>query len=220
MVFGQDANFADEALLTRYNADLANDLGNLVSRVTTLIHRSCGGVVPAPDASLQSRPPEAALQQGAETLVASVSAAIQTFQLSAALRDIWDYIGAVNRYIVQREPWKLAKASEHRADLETTLYTSAEALRIIAELLRPFMPDSAGRTLGMLGVTVRKDAWSGLRWGQLTAGTRLTETQPLFPRIEQTVEELRKMADEQAPSTTAPGTVAPSAAPSTAAPAP
>jgi len=221
MVFGQDANFADEALLTRYNADLANDLGNLVSRITTLIHRSCGGVVPAPDASLQSRPPEIALQQGAETLVASVSAAIQAFQLSAALRDIWDYIGAVNRYIVQREPWKLAKASEHRADLETTLYTSAEALRIIAELLRPFMPDSAGRTLGMLGVTIRKDAWSGLRWGQLTAGTRLTETQPLFPRIEQTVEELRKMADEQAPSTAAPGTVAPHPgppAPSTSAP--
>ena len=103
MVFGQDANFSDEAFLTRYNADLANDLGNLVSRATTMIHRYRDGVVPPPDAAQQ--PEESALAAALDNVTGTVKAAIRSFQLSGALREIWDVIGATNRYIVTREPW-------------------------------------------------------------------------------------------------------------------
>ncbi len=109
MVFGQDANFGDEAILTRYNADLANDLGNLASRATTMIHRYCGGVVPAPDTGLRARTEEQALETAVTALIDSVKASMRSFQLNVALREIWDVIGASNRYIVTREPWKLAK---------------------------------------------------------------------------------------------------------------
>ena len=227
MIFGQDANFADEAILARYNADLANDLGNLVSRTTTLIHRSAAGIVPTPELALQSREPEAALRAAAEGLIGNVKAAVESFQLSAALREIWELVGATNRYIVVREPWKLANAgSASQAELDTALYTAADTLRIIAELIRPFMPDTSARTLVMLGVPPGATSWSGLRSGTLSPGTKLGETTALFPRIEHSVEELRHMAanSDEGQSTPAPGTSAPSPAepsisPSTSAPA-
>src|SRR5439155_1621634 len=109
MVFGQDADFTDEAMLTRYNADLANDFGNLVSRVATLVQRFCANTVPAPNPELQGRQPERDLLADADDLVGRVKGSIASFQLSVALRDVWDLIGGLNRYIVLREPWKLAK---------------------------------------------------------------------------------------------------------------
>jgi methionyl-tRNA synthetase len=214
MVFGQDASFGDEAILTRYNADLANDLGNLASRVTTLIHRTCGGRVPAADARLLERDDERQLMEACTALVANVKSAIGSFQLSSALREIWDLVGATNRYIVAREPWRLAKDEERRAELETSLYVPADALRIIAELLRPFMPTTAERMLAMLGHAAAPASWSALQVGTLLPGTPLGATAPLFPRIELTVEALRQMADDT-PSTSeqpVPAT-APAAAP-------
>jgi methionyl-tRNA synthetase len=204
MVFGQDASFTDEAILARYNADLANDLGNLVSRVTTLLHRSCGGRVPVPDPSLLSRPEEQAVRDAASKLVDSVRQAIQRFELSVALRDIWELVGATNRYIVAREPWKLAKDPERRAELETSLYVPADALRVVAELLRPFMPGTAERTLAMLGQPAATASWVGLRSGGLEAGLPLGPPAPLFPRIELTVEALREMSNETASTNAAP----------------
>jgi methionyl-tRNA synthetase len=194
MVFGQDANFGDEAVLTRYNSDLANDLGNLVSRATTMIHRYCDGVVPRADPQLMGREPEEALAGGVTALIASVKTAIGSFQLSAALRDIWDVVGATNRYIVTREPWKLAKSGP-RAELQTSLFVAADTLRVIAELIRPFMPSTAERTLRMIGVEPATTSWAQLRTGTLDPGTRMGESAPLFPRIEHSVEELRAMAD-------------------------
>jgi len=193
MVFGQDASFTDEAFLTRYNSDLANDLGNLVSRVTTMIHRYCGGVVPSADVALQLRPEEAALAVQIDGMIARVREAIGTFQLSAALRDVWEVIGATNRYIVLREPWRLAKNAEARKELDTALAITADALRVIAELLRPFMPETGERTLAMLGLDPTADSWRTLARGTLRAGTKLGPSQPLFPRIEQSVEELQRM---------------------------
>ena len=204
MVFGQDANFTDEGFLTRYNADLANDLGNLVSRATTMVHRYCGGIVPRADASLAAREPEQVLGLSVDALIGSVPASVRGFQLSAALRDIWEVIGATNRYIVTREPWALAKAADRRAELDTALYVAADTLRVLAELLRPFIPGTADRTLKMLGVEPKPDAWTRLARGTLAPGTRFGETSQLFPRIEQSVEELRQMADStsnQPPST-------------------
>jgi methionyl-tRNA synthetase len=195
MVFGQDASFGDEAFLTRYNADLANDLGNLVSRATTMIHRYCGGVVPAADPAMLAREPEHLLALSVDALVASVRAAVESFQLSGALREIWEVIGGTNRYIVTREPWAVAKSPDRRAELETSLYVAADTLRVVAELLRPFMPGTAERTLTMLGIPAAAHSWATLVRGSLAAGTKLGETYQLFPRIEQTVEELRQMAD-------------------------
>jgi methionyl-tRNA synthetase len=222
MVFGQDASFGDEAILTRYNADLANDLGNLVSRATTMIHRYCHGVVPAADPASRGRAEEQALETSLNALVTNVVASVQAFELQAALRAIWEVVGATNRYIVVREPWKLAKAEEHRPELETVLYVAADALRVVAELLRPFMPHAGERVLRMLGLEAGPRSWTSLRAGELRPGTKLGETSALFPRIEQSVEELRQMAeDAPAPSTPAPApstsTPAPAAAPSTVA---
>ncbi len=119
MVFGQDANFTDEAILTRYNADLANDLGNLVSRATTLIQRSCENRIPAPDGELRARQPERdLLRRRRRPCRAREGRLSASFQLSVALRDIWELIGGVNRYIVLREPWKLAKGSADPRELE------------------------------------------------------------------------------------------------------
>jgi methionyl-tRNA synthetase len=195
MVFGQDASFGDEAFLTRYNADLANDLGNLVSRATTMIHRYRGGVVPAADQALLRREPEQLLALSIDSLIGSVRTAVNTFQSSAALREIWEVIGGTNRYIVTREPWTLAKTPERHGELDAALYVAADTLRVIAELLRPFMPSTAERTLRMLGLEPAGGTWATLARGALAPGTKMGETSQLFPRIDQSVEELRQMAD-------------------------
>jgi methionyl-tRNA synthetase len=217
MVFGQDANFGDEAILTRYNADLANDLGNLASRATTMIHRYCGGVAPGPDVALRARAEEQALETAVAALVDSVKASMRSFQLNAALREIWDMIGASNRYIVTREPWKLARDDTKRAELETALYVAADTLRVIAELIRPFMPETGDRLLRMLGTEPARTSWASLAPGALAPGTRLGETSALFPRIDYSVEEIRQMA---ADTNEAPGApVPPETSPAPAAPA-
>jgi methionyl-tRNA synthetase len=202
MTFGQDASFTDDAILTRYNADLANDLGNLASRVTTLIHRTCDGRVPTPDARLLERDDERVVIDAAGALIEKVRASVGGFQLSVALRDIWELVGVTNRYIVAREPWRLAKDSDRRAELETALYVPADALRVIAELLRPFMPTTAERMLAMIGQAAEPASWAGLQTGTLAPGAALGETAALFPRIELTVEALRQMADETSGPTT------------------
>jgi methionyl-tRNA synthetase len=214
MVFGQDANFADEAILTRYNADLANDFGNLVSRATTMMHRACEGRVPEPAAALLARPEEAHLQASTAKLIANVTEAVRGFQLSVALRDTWEIIAETNRYLVTREPWKLAKAPDRHEELATSLYIAADTLRVVAEVLRPFMPATAERTLAMLGVTPSADSWRTLRPGMLKPGTLLGETVPLFPRIEQSVEDLRQMSTDN-PESPVPAGSAPTPSPAT-----
>ncbi len=218
MNFGQDASFTDEAFVTRYNSDLANDLGNLVSRATTMIHRYCDAIVPAPDRELMSRDPEKELAQlldrlatGVDGHPAVVKQHVQDFQLSLALREIWDLLGAANRYIVTRAPWVLAKDPAKRAELDTALYVAADLVRVVGELVRPFMPDTGERILRMVGVSPEETSWTSLKRGSLAPGTRLGETIPLFPRIEQSVEELQQMSADQ-PQPPVPA-VAPAAAP-------
>jgi methionyl-tRNA synthetase len=205
MMFGQDASFTDEAILGRYNADLANDLGNLVSRATTMVHRYCGGVIPSTEYALLARTDERELGKGLESLIEGVKSSVGDFQFSFALREIWETIGAVNRYIVTREPWVLAKDPAKRPELDTALGFTADAVRVIAELIRPFMPDTGERTLRMLGLEPSPHAWASLAARGPLADTRIGNTEPLFPRIDQTVEELRQMAaDQQEPTPTAP----------------
>jgi methionyl-tRNA synthetase len=209
MPLGLDANFADEGVLNRFNADLANDLGNLVSRATTMIHRYRGGQVPAP-AAVDGSPLDGALQQRVAGTIASVLRNFDAFQITVALQDTWDLIGHVNKYIVEREPWTLAKDAKNDAVLDH----AADTLRVIAALIDPVMPESATRIRRMLGT--EQEQWTGLKAGTLAPGTRLGGVEPLFPRIEKTLEELQ-MSDPVTPP--APSRVegspppAPSAAP-------
>ena len=193
MSLGQDANFSDEGMLKRFNADLANDLGNLVSRTTTMIHKYSGGVVP--DAQRPSRDYlDAQLGERLQATIVSVVGKFETFQITLALQDIWELVRAVNQYIVKREPWSLAKRREARPVLEGTLYQAGDALRVIAALIDPVMPQAAERIRAMLGLP--QEPWSDLKPDTLRTGTRLGPTEPLFPRIEKTVEELRAMTSQ------------------------
>jgi methionyl-tRNA synthetase len=200
MVVGQDANFADDAFLTRYNADLANDLGNVVSRVTTMIQRYCGGTVPARRSTPDSLDVE--LARDAERTIAAARRETEQFDFSSALRAVWELISALNRYIVTREPWTLAKSEASRPVLETTLYHAADAVRVVAALVEPVMPATTARMRAMLGIAV--ETWVGLAPGTLMSGTRLGTIEPLFPRMEHTVDELRQMADAGQPSANTP----------------
>jgi methionyl-tRNA synthetase len=226
MVVGQDANFADDVFLTRYNSDLANDLGNVVSRVTTMVVRYCGGIVPQPAAGSETAL-DADLRQAVAAAIAGTLAEAARFDFSAALRGIWELISALNKYIVVREPWSLAKAPENRPLLETTLYNAADALRVVSALVDPVMPQSAARIRTMLGTG--PESWVDLQPGTLAPGTRLGTIEPLFPRMEHTVDELRAMSESgggnapaaptgaaPAPAAAPPAAAAPSAAPAAA----
>ena len=211
MPLGADANFSDEGVLTRFNADLANDLGNLVSRTTTMIHRYSGGIVP--DSPVAAREPlDLELEGQLARAIAGVIRNFETFQITVALQETWELIRSVNQYIVKREPWSLAKRPDAKALLDATLYHSADALRVTAALIDPVMPQAAARIRTMLGIP--QESWQGLKAGTLAAGTRLGPTEPLFPRIEKTVEELRGMTSPDQPSQPVPTDAAPvSAAP-------
>ncbi len=113
-------------------------------------------------------------------LIDSVKASMRSFQLNVALRDIWEVIGASNRYIVTREPWKIAKDDSKRAELETALYIAADTLRVVAELLRPFMPETGDRMLRMLGIEPAPTSWASLAPGVVDAGNPARRDQRAF----------------------------------------
>ena len=150
-----------------------------------------------------------------------MKADFQEYQVSLALQDTWTLVRQVNKYIVEREPWKLAKDVKNTDLLNQTLYRGADALRVIAALVDPVMPDAAARIRRMLGLDT--ESWTTLRAGTLAPGTKLGDVEPLFPRLEKTVEELRNMTtgNESAPTSPTPAAAAPApTAPATAAPAP
>jgi methionyl-tRNA synthetase len=183
MVFGLDADFSDAAFRGRFNADLANDLGNLASRATTLIVNLAGGKVPAPDAA--ARPDEVSrVREAFERAAAETDRAMAEFAFHRALAAIWEFVGAVNRYIDTTQPWALAKQPERRAELDSVLYALAESLRLLGILLAPFIPDAAARIregVGQHGEPRLADA----TWGRVVAGTLVTKISGLFPRIDE-----------------------------------
>jgi len=219
MPLGQDANFSDEAILTRFNADLANDLGNLVSRATTMVHRYREGRVPASPAADRD-PLDRDLVAAAETAIESVKSGFRAVQVSQALQDTWALVRHVNKYIVERAPWVLAKDPANHAILDRTLYHAADTLRVIAALVEPVMPDAAGRIRSMLGIDAA-EPWTSLKVGTLAAGAQLRQVEALFPRIEKTVEELRSMttSNESPVTPSAPAGATPAAPATPTAPA-
>lgn len=183
MPFGADGNFTNEALLSRMNADLANDLGNLVSRTTAMIEKYFGGEVLPMGQETQL---DAQLKETALALPRKVEETMNALQFSLALAEIWKLIGDCNRYIDANTPWILARDEAERPRLGTVLYHLAECVRIIAVLIGPFMPRTPGRIFEQIGLA--DDAaktWDSLRtFGLLPSGTRVQKGEALFPRID------------------------------------
>jgi len=176
-VFGLDADFSEEALVGRLNADLANDLGNFVSRATTLL-AARGEVPPRGEVT----PAEAEVATVYRKMRADVDAAMEEFAFSRALSAIWDWLGLLNRYVDSEQPWTLAKDPARRPRLESVLYTLGESLRCLGIVLDPFLPLAAGKireALGVSGAVTFADA----EWGGLRSGTPVRKLSGLFPRV-------------------------------------
>ena len=180
MVFGLDANFFEEALVARLNADLANDLGNLVSRTTTLIVNFSKGAIPSPGPGGSDFLVINALTKARD----DVREAMEEFSFHRALGALWEFIGAMNRYIDTTQPWQLAKDKTEREQLNRVLYTLGEALRCLGILLAPFLPDAASKLRRALGLT-DEPRLDDAEWGRLKPGTPVAKLSALFPRVEE-----------------------------------
>ena len=217
IVFGQDGSFSFDALVQRYNADLANGLGNLASRTLTMIARYCGGIVPASGAAT---PTETAIAAQAQQVIAEFGRLFDDYQFSRALETAWSLVGSVDKYIVENAPWTLGEKPDEasRARLATILYTSAEALRVVTALSHAVIPDSTARIWEQLGLgDIRSFHLNELAWGQLKAGTQLGKVEGVFPRGDKSaVERMHAMEEERrspAPAESAPAQPAASPAP-------
>ena len=183
MNVGQDSDFSLELFLSRYNSDLANDLGNLVNRALNMTGRYAGGTVPAPEAAGE---PEQALQALWATTRDEAIQLCEGFQFHAALERTLTFIKAINRYAEQRAPWKLAKSADaaDQALLRTALATMAEALRLGVTLLAPVMPGTTEKVRAALGYTAAPKWGDELQWGQRLTGCKTQPALVLFPRPE------------------------------------
>jgi methionyl-tRNA synthetase len=179
MVFGLDADFSEEALVGRLNADLANDLGNFVSRATTLIANFEGGRLPGHEALDTSGGLEAAWR----TARGEVATAMDEFAFQRALASLWEFIGALNRYVDTEQPWALAKDVAKAPRLRAVLYDLGQALHCLGIVLSPFVPAAAQKIRTALGQT-GEPRLADASWGGLAPGTTITRLSGLFPRVE------------------------------------
>jgi methionyl-tRNA synthetase len=183
MVFGQDSNYSDEAFVDRVNTDLANDLGNLASRALKMIEDYRDGVLPSPDPSFAA---DAGLKEAARAAWDGFIADFEALSFNSGLARIWELVGLLNRFIVQHEPWKMARDGARTRELDTILYDLAEALRIVAVLAAPVMPESAQTLWAAVGAPGQAAAepLGAFRWGGLSPGARIRRGPALFPRID------------------------------------
>ena len=181
--FGSDGSFSWEDMSARYTSELANDFGNLASRLAAMIEKYCDGKVPAVAT-------DAGLAEALAATVAKADAAIVKLDFQGGITAVMDFCKKVNGYVTEKEPWILAKDDANRGELNEVLYNTAESLRALAVLLHPVMPGTteilweslgANSSIGSLGAQVISDVAT---WGQLPEGTIVTKTPVLFPRLE------------------------------------
>jgi methionyl-tRNA synthetase len=181
--FGSDGSFSWEDMNARYTSELANDFGNLASRLAAMVEKYCGGVLPAVAQ-------DAELSASLKSTVSTADAAMEVLDFQGAINAIMDYCKQVNGFVTIKEPWILAKDPANQAILEDVLYNTAESLRALAVLLHPIMPATteilweslgAKAALGEIGAQKVSDVAT---WGQLPQGATVTKTPVLFPRLE------------------------------------
>jgi methionyl-tRNA synthetase len=192
-VFGQDGNFSFDALVTRYNADLGNGIGNLSNRTLTMIQQYCDGRIPQPTPGHTESSANTLRTMFRPTIWMVVGNAesgdkghYNTFQFSSALQDIARLVSHVDAYLVQEKPWVLAKDEAQKQRLADVLYDSAEALRIITVLAHPVLPEATKAIWKQLGQpsSLEEQRLDTLDWGQLKSGTRIGTIQAVFPRMD------------------------------------
>jgi methionyl-tRNA synthetase len=212
VVFGQDGNFSYDALVTRYNSDLANGLGNLASRTGAMIEKNFGGIIPKTG---KLQPQDETLARETQTAIGDVLAYFEKLNFARALESLWTVIAAADKYLTTEKPWSLGDSELDMQRKATVLATSAELLRIVTVLAHPVLPDSTAKIWTLLGQpgSVSAVELDGLRWGQLAGGAPLGKPHTLFPRVEKSeaIERIESMANEEL-NPTAPPTPAPAVA--------
>lgn len=179
--FGQDGSFSEEALVTRRNTELGNELGNLLQRTLGMLKKYRNGVVPNPGAVGGA---DESLLEAARGAPGAMAEAMDKFDFSVGLSEIWKLIRRANKYVEECEPWRLAKSGDTKR-LSTVLYNLCECIRLTSVLIEPFLPDTAGRMRTQLGVGERTGVFDKeSEWGLLEAGTTTAAGESLFPRIE------------------------------------